>query len=98
MIDPQEATDAAALLSYGLTGRVPTEGSEYGRLYDRYRPEPTFRSLVGAIAAGRVLALIGPPATGIVLTAHAGSPFDLRLSGLPGGDRDERLLLGLVLL
>jgi hypothetical protein len=98
MIDPREATDAGALVSYGLTGRVPTEGSEYGRLYDRYRTDPTFRTLVDGVASGLGLTVIGTPITGIVLTARAGSPFDLRLSDLPGGDRDDRLTLGLVLL
>jgi len=98
MIDLREATDAAALVGYGLTGRVPTEGSEYGRLYDRYRTDPTFRGLVDGVASGLGLAVIGTPLTGIVLTARAGSPFDLRLSDLPGGDRPDRLALGLVLL
>lgn len=98
MIDPREATDASALVSYGLTGRVPTEGSEYGRLYDRYRTDPTFHAITDAVASGLGLTVIGTPITGIVLTARAGSPFDLRLSDLPGGDRDDRLILGLVLL
>lgn len=98
MIDAREATDAGALIGYGLTGRVPTDGSEYGRLYDRYRTVPTFHALTDGVAAGLGLTVIGTPLTGIVLTARAGSPFDLRLSDLPGGDRDERLTLGLVLL
>jgi hypothetical protein len=98
MIDPREATDAGALISYGLTGRVPNVGAEYGQLYDRYKTDPTFRALVDGIASGLGLTVIGTPITGIVLTARAGSPFDLRLSDLPGGDRDERLVLGLVLL
>lgn len=98
MIDPREATDAGSLIGYGLTGRIPTEGSEYGRLFDRYRRDPMFRSIVDGVASGLGLAVIGTPITGIVLTARAGSPFDLRLSDLPTGDRDERLALGLVLL
>lgn len=98
MIDPREATDAGALISYGLTGRVPTEGAEYGRLYDRYKTDPTFHALVDGVASGLGLIIIGTPLTGIILTARPGSPFDLRMSDLPGGDRDERLVLGLVLL
>lgn len=98
MIEIREASDAAALIAYGLTGQVPTAGSEYGRLYDLYRTVPTFQTLTDGVAQGLGLTVIGTPLTGIVLTARTGSPFDLRLSDMPGGDRDERLTLGLVLL
>lgn len=98
MIDPREATDAATLVSLGLTGRIPTEGSDYGRLYDRYRTDPGFRSLTDAVAEGLGLSVIGIPQTGLVLTARAGSPFDFRLSDLRPMDPPERVVLGLVLL
>lgn len=98
MIDPREATDAAALVQFGLTSRIPTDGSDYGRLYDRYKSDPDFRALTDAVVAGLGLRVLDTPQTGIVLTAQAASPFDLRLMDLRPMEPDERLVLGLVLL
>lgn len=98
MIDPSQATDAASLVSFGLTGRIPTDGSDYGRLYDRYRTDAEFRALTNGVAEGLGLDVIGVEQTGLVLTARAGSPFSFRLSDLRSMEPSERLAFGLVLL
>lgn len=97
MTTTSDATDAGALISLGLAGRNPTEGSEYARIYDRYRTDPGFKELVEAVAAGLGLWVIGAPSTGIVLAGQEGSPFAFRMSDL-GLSSEEQQLFGLVLL
>ena len=92
-----DATDAGILISLGLAGRNPTEGSDYARIYERYRTDPAFKDLVEAVASGLGLSIIGAPATGIVLAGQLGSPFAFRLSDL-GLSVEDQQLFGLVLL
>jgi hypothetical protein len=92
-----DATDAGVLISHGLAARNPVDGSDYERIYERYRTDQFFRELVDAIAAGLGLSVVGAPPTGIVLAGQAGSPFAFRLSDL-GLSTEEQQLFGLVLL
>jgi hypothetical protein len=92
-----DATDAGALIAFGLSGRSPAEGSDYGRVFERYRTDHQFQELVDAIASGLGLWVVGAPPSGIVLAAKAGSPFSFRLSDLNLAAEDQQLF-GLVLL
>lgn len=92
-----DATEAGLLISLGLAGRNPTEGSDYARIYERYRTNPEFKALVDAVASGLGLWIIKAPSTGIVLAGQPASPFGFRLSDLGLGAEDQRLF-GLVLL
>lgn len=92
-----DATDVGALISLGLAGRNPAEGSDYARIYERYRTDPVFKELVDAVASGLGLWVIGAPPTGIVLAGQPGSPFAFRLSDL-GLSVEDQQLFGLVLL
>src|SRR5258708_38800594 len=92
-----DATDAGALISLGLAGRNPTEGSDYERIYERFRTDPGFRQLVDAFGSGLGLSIIGAPSTGIVLAGQPGSPFAFRLSDLSLSAEDQQLF-GLALL
>jgi hypothetical protein len=92
-----DATDAGALIALGLAGRAPSEGSDYGRIYERFRTDPVFKELVEAVATGLGLWVVGAPPSGIVLAAQPGSPFAFRLSDLGLGAEDQQVF-GLVLL
>lgn len=92
-----DGADAGALVGLGLAGRSPTEGSDYGRIYERYRTEPAFRDLTDAVARGLGLFVVGAPPSGIVLAAQPGSPFAFRMSDL-GLSGDDQAVFGLVLL
>lgn len=95
----QAATDAAALLRFGLSPRLrPHRDSEYNTLVVRYATDSAFRSLVEAIAAGQGLQVrTCDRLEGIVLTPTEDSPYRMRLSdyvALPS--TDIRLLHGLI--
>lgn len=92
-----DATDAGTLISLGLSGRNPTDGSDYARIYERYRTDPSFKELVDGVASGLGLWVVGTPATGIVFAGQPGSPFAFRLSDL-GLSAEDQQLFGLVLL
>ena len=92
-----DALEAGSLIAFGLGGRNPSEGSDYGRVFERYRTDPAFRDMVDAVAAGLGLSVVGAPPSGIVLAAGPGSPFAFRLSDLGLGTEDQQLF-GLVLL
>lgn len=97
MTTTTDANDAGALISLGLAGRHPIEGSDYARVLERYQTEVPFKELVEAVASGLGLWVVGAPPTGIVLAAQLGSPFAFRLSDLGLGTADQQLF-GLVLL
>jgi hypothetical protein len=92
-----DAFDAGVLLAHGLSAKLPTDGSEYGRVYQRYRTEPGFKELVDAVARGLGLSIVAVPATGIVLAGEPGMPFAFRLSDLRLSTSEQQLF-GLVLL
>lgn len=92
-----DAADAGSLLALGLTGRVPSEGSEYARVLARYGEETPFRELVDAFATGLGLVVVRALPTGLVLAGQPGSPFGFRLSDLGLATADQQLF-GLVLL
>ena len=92
-----DAGDAGTLISHGLAGRLPTEGSDYERMYERYRTDPSFKELVDAFVTGLGLSVLGAPSTGIVLAGQPGSPFAFRLSDL-GLSTEDQQLFGLILL
>lgn len=92
-----DALEAGSLIAFGLGGRNPSEGSDYGRLFERYRTDAAFKDVVDAIALGLGLSVLGAPPSGIVLAATPGSPFAFRLSDLGLGTEDQQLF-GLVLL
>ena len=99
MASTEEISLAASLLKDVLANRPLADGSDYGRLYGRYRTDASFRELFDAIASGLELTILGAPVTGMVLAPNEGSPFDFRMSDLrPSWDPDERLIAGLVLL
>jgi hypothetical protein len=92
-----EAVDAGLLVAFGFSRRQPTDGSDYGRVYERYRAESEFRDLVDGFCLGLGLTVLGTPPTGIVLAPTRGSPFFYRISEL-GFDSVTQLVVGLVLL
>lgn len=97
MSDLADAVEAGSLISFGLGGRNPSEGSDYGRIFERYRTEAAFKDLVDSVALGLGLTVVGAPPSGIVLAAGPGSPFAFRLSDLGLGTEDQQIF-GLVLL
>jgi hypothetical protein len=97
MSTSSDANDAGALISAGLAGRHPTEGSDYARVFERYRTEVPFMELVDSFVTGLGLAVVGSPPSGIVLAGQPGSPFAFRLSDL-NLTTTEQQLFGLVLL
>jgi hypothetical protein len=97
MTDLHDAVDVGSLIAFGLGGRNPSEGSDYGRIFERYRTDAAFKDLVDAVASGLGLSVLGAPPSGIVLAAGPGSPFSFRLSDLGLGTEDQQVF-GLVLL
>lgn len=97
MTTTADAQEAGALIALGLTGRTPSEGSDYGRIFERYRTERPFAELVDAVASGLGLSVVGAPPSGLVLAAQPGSPFAFRLSDLGLAGEDQQVF-GLVLL
>jgi hypothetical protein len=94
-----DAADAAQLLSYGLQPRLRPAGTAgYAELVSRYQADVGFRDLVGAVADGLgVTVLDVSAASGVVLAAVPGSPFELRLGDYRANlSADDRLLHGLV--
>lgn len=96
MTDIIDANEAGQLLAFAVAARPLTDGSEYGRLYTRYRTELGFRDLANGFAAGIGLSILAAPATGLVVSPIAGSIFDFRLSDLRAMEPDERVVFGLV--
>jgi len=92
-----DADDAGRLISFALGGKHPTEGSDYARVFERYRTQVPFKEFVDAFATGLGLRVLDAPTSGLILAGLPGSPFSFRLSDLNLGAKDQQLF-GLVLL
>jgi len=92
-----DADDAGRLISFALGGKHPTEGSEYARVFERYRTEVPFNELVDAFSTGLGLRILDAPPSGLIVAGLPGSPFVFRLSDLNLSGTDQQLF-GLVLL
>ena len=93
------ATDAAALVRYGLSPRVrPFRDSEYNSLVVRFNADVHFRSIVRAVAAGQGLLVHAcDRLEGLVLTPTEDSRYRMRLSDyVQVPSSDVRLLHGIV--
>jgi hypothetical protein len=99
-LNADEVRRAAALIGAGLQRRLrPTDGSDYAAMLDRYRTDPDFQELVGTVADGLGLEILGAPRFGLMLAPVAGSPFAMRLTDFREGMTvEERLVAGLIIL
>lgn len=99
-----DAGNASRLIQFGLQPKLrPKEGSDYRRLFDRYRTDTDFAELVRAIAEGLGLYVQVPSQLGLILTGDVDGPFRVTVdnAGLPvrsGTSRlQDRRCFGLVL-
>jgi hypothetical protein len=90
--------NAGQLIAWGLRARArPAREPQYDQLLGRYRTDAQFRILVGAMADGLGLRVLGSGAQGLVLGATEDSVFALRLRDYRQNlSVEDRLVHGLV--
>lgn len=94
-----DAGAASQLIGYGLQPRLrPASTPLYAQLIERHQGDVAFRDLVEHVADGLGLVVLDvSAASGLMLAATPGSPFELRLADYRTNlSADDRLLHGLV--